>query len=76
MTRYRVTFARVGRNHNVEPYEVDATSGDDLAEAVWLHVRHRLLSRDSWVAVDLTAMKGCIRAGFQNAGTFTIEAQP
>lgn len=71
-TRYRMTFERVGRQHDVEPYECEAVTPDDLAEAVWLHVRHLLLSRDSSVAVDMDAMTGRIFAGMHNAGAFTI----
>lgn len=75
-TRYRVTFDRVGRNHNVEPIEVGAANPDQLAAEIWLRIRNKLASRDTGVTVDMDNMAGMIHAGVRNAGEFAIEVLP
>jgi len=73
-TNYRVTFERIGRNHDVEPMtfeEVD--DADELAALVFQRSRRYLLSREVDVVVDLEEMTGRIYTGFRPAGSFTIE---
>ena len=69
---YRLTFERIGRNHNVPDLVTGATNPDDIAEEVWRLARKNCGSRDLEVAVDLEAMKGHIFAGMHSAGSFTI----
>ncbi|AYF30638.1 hypothetical protein CSH63_24975 [Micromonospora tulbaghiae] len=72
-TRYRVEFARVGRNHNVSPFG-PIVSGPDhtgrLAEAIHRYAGRHLGSRFYTVDVDLAAGKGWIEGG--RFGTFTV----
>jgi len=75
---YRVTYERVGRRGGRDgstppPLTVWAMSADDLAGRVHGDIGRYLLSRDSWVTVDLEAMRGQIWAGMNNGGSFTIE---
>lgn len=74
LPRYRVTFARIGRNHSVEPLEAKADDADALAEAIHRYARKHLSSRDYDVDLDLDAGKGCIICGMHNGGEFTIAA--
>lgn len=68
----RITFDRIGRNHNPPAMIVpDDASGDAIAEAVWREARPRLASRDIEVVVDEPVVT--IYAGFHVAGTGTIE---
>lgn len=81
-TRYRVTYARVGRhggrNGSAAPGQLtlDAVDADDLARQVRADARRYLASREVEVEVDLDAGTGQILAGFRNAGTFTLEQLP
>ncbi|TDC82420.1 hypothetical protein E1193_11765 [Micromonospora sp. KC606] len=72
-TRYRVEFARVGRNHNVAAFG-PVVSGPDhaerIAEEVHGYAGRHLSSRCFVVSVDLAAGKGCIEGG--RFGTFTV----
>lgn len=72
-TRYRVEFARVGRNHNVAPFG-PIVSGPDhagrIAEEVHGYARRYLNSRFFEVDVDLADGKGWIEGG--RFGTFTV----
>lgn len=80
MKSYKVTFDRVGRNH--EPGSitvlVDGVDAEDdeykMREQVYDFARPMLMSRDVDVVVDLEAMTGFIACGFHNGGTFKIEA--
>jgi hypothetical protein len=79
-TKYRATFARVGRHGGRDgsrppaPLTVWAVTAEGLAEHIANYVEPYILSRGAEVLVDLDAMQGNVFAGFQNAGTFTIEA--
>jgi hypothetical protein len=73
MSTYRVTFDRVGRNHDVAPFEAEVVHLEDLAERIYKHARPHLRSRDVEVVVDEEEMHGWILCGFNNGGTFTIE---
>ncbi|GGV80380.1 hypothetical protein [Streptomyces thermoviolaceus] len=79
-TKYRVTYARVGRHGGRDgskppaPLTVWAVTADGLAEHIATDVRPYLLSGGAEVVVDLEAMSGYILAGFRTAGTFTLEA--
>ncbi|WND36942.1 hypothetical protein RI578_22810 [Streptomyces sp. BB1-1-1] len=81
-TRYRVTYARVGRhggrNGTPPPGQLTLTAADadDLAEQVSRDARRYLASSEVEVEVDLDAGTGQILAGFRNAGTFTLEQLP
>ncbi|MDX2732821.1 hypothetical protein [Streptomyces sp. PA03-2a] len=79
-TKYRVTYARVGRHGGRNgspapaPLTVWAVTADGLAEHIAKDVRPYILSNGAEVVVDLEAMAGSIFAGFRTAGTFTLEA--
>jgi hypothetical protein len=72
-TRYRVEFARIGRNRNAAPFG-PVVSGNDhadrLAEEIHRYARRWLPSGGFAVDVDLTAGKGWIEGG--RFGTFTV----
>jgi hypothetical protein len=74
ITSYRVTFERIGRDHDVAPLVTVATSADELAEVIYDYARPRLRSRDVDVYVDLEKQSGGILCGFNSGGTFTIES--
>ncbi|MEU2062868.1 hypothetical protein [Streptomyces sp. NPDC013455] len=79
-TKYRVTYARVGRHGGRNsspapaPLTVWAVTADGLAEHIHRDVRPYLSSPHIEVAVDLDTMRGQIFAGVSNGGTFTLEA--
>lgn len=72
MKTYLVTFDRIGRNHNVEPLNVQSDGPNHLAEQIYHYARPHLRSRDVDVVVDLDAGSGHILCGFNNGGTFTV----
>lgn len=72
-TRYRIEFARVGRNHNVAPFGPIVSGpdhADQIAEAVFRYAGRYLGSRFYDVDVDVAAGKGWIEGG--RFGTFTV----
>jgi hypothetical protein len=71
---YRVTFSRIGRNHDVPPLVTVASSADELAEVIYDYARPHLRSRDVEVYVDLEKQNGGILCGFNSGGMFTIES--
>ncbi|MGH9895624.1 MAG: hypothetical protein ACREA0_27305 [bacterium] len=77
MGPFRITFDRIGRNHDVEPLLVEkAKSATHLAEQIRTHAKPRLLSRDVEVQVHLyngVSGEGVILAGFRDAGRFKVE---
>lgn len=79
-TKYRVTYARVGRHGGrngspaPKPLTVWAVTADGLAEHIAKDTSPYILSSDVEILVDLEAMSGSIFAGFRTAGTFTLEA--
>jgi hypothetical protein len=79
-TKYRVTYARVGRHGGRNgskppaPLTVWAVTASGLAEHIAKDVAPYILSSGAEVVVDLEAMSGYLLAGFRNAGTFTLEA--
>ncbi|MFI6251452.1 hypothetical protein [Streptomyces sp. NPDC051016] len=82
MSRYLVTFERVGRRGGRDgstppaPLTVEATDGDHLAVQVLAHVRPMLASRALEIVVDLDEGRGFLLAGFHTAGEFTVEELP
>lgn len=74
MSRYVVTFDRIGRTHDVLPLVATAADADHLATLIYKYARDYLLSRDVDVVVDLAGMRGDILCGFHSGGQFTIEA--
>lgn len=81
VTTYRITFARIGRKHNVPSMALTATEGPDVAQVIAREVfdvaRQYLISSDVNVEVELgdepaSGGKGWITAGFQTVGTFTV----
>lgn len=70
--RFRVTFDRVGRHHQVPALDVTAWDADDVAEQVHRYARRYLASRDVEVVVDLSAGNGTIFCGVQVGGSFTV----
>lgn len=79
MTRYRVTFERVGRRGGRDgstppaPLTVDAEGGEHLAMHVLAYVRPFLASRGLDIVIDLEKGSGFLLAGFHTAGEFTVE---
>lgn len=79
-TLYKVVYERVGRRGGRNgsppppPLTVWATGADSLAEHIHKDSRRYLTSRETEVVVDLEKMTGFILAGFNNGGTFAIEA--
>lgn len=80
-TTYRITFDKIGRNHNVGPIAVASAEDDAVADRIARQVfdvaRGHLLSTDVNVTVELgeapgTGGQGYISAGFQTVGTFTV----
>jgi hypothetical protein len=74
VTRYRVTFERIGRSARGLTQDWEAVDADDLASIIYGFVRKHLMSREYSVIVDLEKMRGSIEAG--RFGTFTIEPVP
>lgn len=72
MTQYRVTFERIGRNHNVAPLVTKAEDGEALALRIEKYARPHLRSRDVEVAVNLAGGSGYIICGMHNGGEFAI----
>ncbi len=72
MSHYRIEFTgeRIGRNHEVEPIEIEAESADGIAEAVYRHARTKLASSHFDVVARIDTMSGTIEAG--RFGSFTI----
>lgn len=82
MSRYLVTFERVGRRGGRDgstppaPLTVDAADGEHLAVHVLAYVRPFLASRGLDVVIDLEKGTGFLLAGFHTAGEFTVEELP
>lgn len=70
--QYRVTFDRIGRNHNPPLLETEAKDADDLAYAVHRHARPHLGSRDYEVDVNLETNRVSIERG--RFGSGSVEA--
>jgi hypothetical protein len=71
--RYRVSFARIGRTHDVPPLITRAAGPKGLAYRILTYARPYLVSVNVEVAVDITTMTGSILCGLQCGGTFVIE---
>lgn len=78
---YRITFDRIGRNHNAPPIAItvaDDYPADAIAKQVFHHVLPRVASRvvniDVELADNLRSGTGTIFCGFQVGGTFTVTA--
>jgi hypothetical protein len=82
MSRYRVTFERVGRRGGRDgstppaPLTTAASSGEHLAVQVLAYTRPFLASRGVDVVIDLDEGRGFLLAGFHTAGEFTVEEEP
>jgi hypothetical protein len=77
---YRVTFDRIGRNHNVAPLDITRTDADAdyLARAIYTYARRHLASRGVEIYVDLEedgrkGEGGIICGVAHSGGRFTIE---
>lgn len=70
MTKYEITFDRIGRTKNIVTSFKDIIDADDLAEKIFLYARKYLSSNDYIVTVDLDSMSGAIKGG--RYGNFTI----
>lgn len=71
--RYRVEFARIGRNHNVAPLETGPVDGPNHLEyVIQQYVSRHLVSRVIEVDVDVDGGTGDILCGFQSGGRFTV----
>jgi hypothetical protein len=79
MPAYRVTFDRIGRNHDVPPIELSADGdGSELADRVYdVVARPHLGSREVEVYVNLEEMRGLIVVGgLRPGGSFTLDLLP
>lgn len=84
MTSYRVTFERIGRNHDVAALDTGAENTDGLATAIYTYVRkvpHGIGSREMHIIVDLDLETGSgdgltSWASCAAAASFTIERSP
>jgi len=75
--RYRISSERIGRNHYVVPFDLEAADADDLAAKIHRYVKRPglIMSSDFVVLVDLEKMTGSI--GLGRFGSFTItEVKP
>ena len=78
MKTYRITFDRIGRNHNVAPMLAkvdDAAPAEQLAAYIHKHARPHLRSRDFDVFVELDKGTGFIACGMHTGGEFTIRLE-
>jgi hypothetical protein len=71
---YKVSFTRIGRQHDVAPLVVEADGPNHLAKLIFDYARPKLGSRDIDVSLEENMGSGWIFAGVRTAGTFTIEA--
>lgn len=76
MTKYRIEFTRIGRTHEPPFLEVEATSLDDVVQAVYSHARRFLRSQDYDVELNGQSMQGVIYAGLHDAGRFKVTEAP
>lgn len=78
-TKYTITYQRVGRHGGRNgsrppaPLTTWAVTEAGLIERIEADIAPYLLSGDVEAIVDLESLTGRIYAGFQNAGTFTLE---
>jgi hypothetical protein len=73
---YRVTFARIGRSHDVPPLEVDARDAETLGAAIYKYGRKHLGSRYVDVEVDMENGRGEFFCGIRSGGTFSFGPRP
>jgi hypothetical protein len=73
MSDLRVTFDRIGRDHDAQPITVPDGDADGIAYHVLTYVRPRLASNGVEVAVHRDEMRGTIYCGFRVGGSFTLE---
>jgi len=67
------TFDRVGRNHDVAPLELRCDDPDEMAFAIYNHVRRFLASSDIEVVVDLEDNPhATIFCGFNTGGSAAL----
>lgn len=72
--RYRVTFDRIGRRHDVPPLEAEAATLGELGDRIYDYARPNLASRDVDVLYDPDTRAGVVMVGgMRNAGNFTVE---
>ena len=72
MTKYRVHFDRVGRNHNVADLVVEAENADRIAEEVFHEVGKHLRSKSYEVTLHLESGIGKGFVDYGRFGNFTI----
>jgi hypothetical protein len=70
MKRYRVTFDRIGRDHNVPDLHVDGTE-DDLLDEVMTYCSRFLTSSGFDIDINLGTGEGWVEMG--RFGTFTVK---
>lgn len=71
--RYRVTFDRIGRNHNVPVFDSSlACNAGELAEQICRYANRHLRSRDVEVVIIDDLQNGYISCGGRPGGGFTI----
>jgi len=70
--RYRIEFARIGRNRSIEPLHVLALGEAELCRAIREHARPHLRSRDFDVMLDEDTHRGWLACGMHNGGDFTV----
>jgi len=76
MPTYKVTFVRVGRNHNVPPATITARTDDQFADALLAIARKHCGSRFLEVSWSFEERRGFFLAGVRIAGDFAIKEVP
>lgn len=70
---YRVTFDRIGRNHDAPELVATADGPNHLADLILSHARPFLRSADVSVVFEEDMLSGWIFCGFQTGSTFMIK---
>jgi hypothetical protein len=70
---YRVTFDRIGRNHDAPEMVAMVDGPNHLADLIYAHARPFLRSSDVRVTFEEDMRSGWIFCGFRTGGMFTIE---
>lgn len=74
MLKYTVSFARIGRKHQVPPVDLVARDLDDLTDKIHRFVGKHLASKGYSTTVFLDEQAGVIDGG--RFGTFTLAPTP
>jgi hypothetical protein len=70
--KYRVTWERIGRTHDVPDLDITTEDPDEIAEQIWRYARRYLGSR--WYMCDVDLTTGAVHIGGGRFGQGTIAA--